>query len=274
MISVLSPFTISRPRYLRRSGWIAPLLSVAALLLLLWWGIQDISGGSFRTEIGFFTASLGSPLMLVFPLVPVCLGALGTCAALSHRFAAQLWPRMDMSRWLRAQLVHGIVVSGTAIFLLILTVYVLTVFLWPQFWGSHIEPDRFGINPQDALQEEQHSFAFSQLLAGGRWVMGVGFSLIVAVQAALYTALAQAIALITAKPLWGLAFPLALYCGETIVMALLGAPSFALMYLWNPSGLLQPPLWHEILVLGLLTLGTLGAWVLVFRRRHELPSLA
>lgn len=266
---------VKRSRRATRHDLITTTLILLVVLgVSLGWGLFSTAHSELRSGIGLFTATLGSPLMLVFPLVCVFVGGRGTAAAVSHRFASQLWPRLPMTRWLRALLIRPATVTGVLFFGITVAVFSVTAFGEAALFPERIEPTGYGLTAETATEAESHAFAFSQFLSFGYWAFGIAFSLVVAVQAALYCSLGQAIMLSTGKPVWGFVGPLALYFVESVIAALFNVPSLALMYLYNPAGLTQPSLLTSIGVLVGLAAITAATWVRVFRRRHRLSSLA
>lgn len=263
-----------RLRPTRRSALATGGIVAASAVIMLGWGELSTAHSELRSGIGLFTATLESPLMLIFPLVCVLVGGRGTAAALSHRFATQLWPRVSMVRWLLQTLCRPALITGGLFFVLTLVVFFLTAYGEAALFPERIEPTGYGLTTETATAAEAHDFAFSQLLGFGYGAFAVGFSLIVAVQAALYCALGLAVMLLTGTTVWGFVAPLALYLVESVVAALFNLPALALMYSYSPAGLTQPPLGLSIgVILGLAAI-TAAAWVRVFLTRHRLVSLA
>ncbi|RLP73349.1 hypothetical protein D9V32_14700 [Mycetocola tolaasinivorans] len=266
-----SVFTITATRF----SWpIAIGVALVSLAIMIFWGLDQGQGSVIYSELGLFTSALGSPLMLILPLVPVLAGALPTATAISRRFVSQLWTRTSMKAWLVRHLLGTAVRVWAVFFVTFLLLYIFAFALWPNIQPEVLSPESYGLSADQVLGYARTSFSFSQMMVFGPGMFGVLFCALLALQCALYCALAQAALLLTGRILLGLTVPVALYFLQSILMALIGQPAFGLMYVFNPSGLVQGPIWQPVLVLLLLLGVTILASARVVRSRHDLASLA
>lgn len=250
------------------------VLVILALLVAPSFYVTAISDGyALFGPADFYTLIVSFGLPLVFPLIAVALYALPFSNELSHRYIAYTRTRTPIRRYLRGKALANITLAFSAFF--------LAAFI-PFLWAFVIEPSVGVIGPWRptiaglseaglaAYPSTVHTF--SQLLTIGPWAYGLGYSLWLGLNGALYASIGFLLLLVIPNRFIALSVPFIGYHIANFVFAVATIPQFSPAMVF-PFNLTQFPLWVPFVPFTALSLLTLALAAYVRRNTSRLDIL-
>jgi hypothetical protein len=249
-------------------------VALLAAAVMIAWSLGPLSGGVFRDHADVLAVAFGSPIVLAFPLI-FLLPAIGLVAApITNRFVTQLWPRRSMrvtlAQW--AARVAGLALVTTSMSFGIVTVFVMV--FSAQMFPEAINSAAYDMTPSQALADLLNRFNFGPFGALGYVAFAIMFILFVSLQSAIYALLALGCAVRWGRPVLAVFVPIALYMGVTVILAILGQPSFAPLYTVAPFGLVRTGEWQPLSGLAVIVAITAAIWAPILSDPRRAEALA
>lgn len=257
-----------RAELVSTSSWLTGLLVVAMLVVPSLYATKISDAYALYGPTDFYTLILeGFALPLIFPLLAVALYVAPFSTQLSNRYLVYTRTRADIGR----TLVSKACANATLAFV----VFFLTGFV-PFVWAYLLEP-AFGLityytdtlNPAASAQD---ATTFSQLLAYGPWVYGLGFSVWLGLNGALYATIGFLLLFFIPNRFLAMSVPFVAVNVVGFVMAVLQVPQFAPGSVM-PFNLIQFPIWVPFVPFTVLAALAAAAAAYVHRNTHRLDVL-
>ncbi len=254
-------------------SWKVTLLLLALLALPSVYATAISDGYALFGPADFFTLIIPFALPLVFPLIAVALYALPFSNELSHRYIVYTRTRSNIRRYLTSKALANIVVAFVAFF--------LAAFI-PFLWAFVVEPSvgvinpyrqtMVGLSPAELEAYPATVNTFSQLLSIGPWAYGLGYSLWLGMNGALYASIGFLLLLVVPNRFVALSIPFIGYHIANFVFAVLTIPQYSPAIVF-PFNLTQFPLWVPFVPFTVLAVLALSLALYVRRRTRELDVL-
>lgn len=260
------------PRIFAVSG--TALTAIFVISVPLIWGTVQIQHSMLSTRLGVFLLYLGSPIVLIVPLIAAWVGNTRLYADLGHRHLASLRVRQPPTVLLRRCLRRSFLTPGIIFFISVLSVAVLAFGLWPSLGDPRIDAQiNFLDSPADATAFDQQLTGFSQLLKFGIPAFSGFYAAWSGFAAGVYGALASGLMLLLNNRILGLLIPMGVFLIQTIVAALTVGPYAALLYSFWPAGLQQAPIVVTMAPTLVLAVAVSILWFAILRFPHYLRSV-
>jgi hypothetical protein len=254
-------------------SWKVGALTTALLVLPSLYGMSASDGYALSGPADLFALILGGALPLVFPLLAAAVYAVPFSNQLSNRFLLYTRPRIDIRRNLAAKALANLVLAFGVFFL---------VAFVPFLWAFFIEPSlglagpyrltTAGLTPSELEAYPSTVHTFSQLLAVGPWAYGVGYSLVLGLNGAIYASLGFLLLFLVPNRFVAIAIPFVGYNILNFGFAVLGIPQFSPAMAF-PFNLIQFPLWVPFVPFMVLTVITVALAAYIHRSTHRLDVL-
>jgi hypothetical protein len=250
------------------SSWLTAVLVAAMLLAPSLYATSISDTFALYGPTDFYTLILeGLALPLIFPLLAAALYVAPFSTQLSNRYLVYTRTRADIRR----TLVSKAGANATLAFV----VFFGTAFV-PFIWAYLLEP-AFGLVTYrtEGLDPEAAALTattFSQLLAYGTWVYGVGFSLWLGLNGALYATIGFFLLFFIANRFVAISVPFVAVIVVGFFMAVLQVPQFAPGSVM-PFNLIQFPIWVPFVPFTVLAALAATAALYVHRNTHRMDVL-
>lgn len=241
-----------------------PLLNLAA----------TIRSFLLRGSLDVYGVAMTSPALLVFPLLCVLLTALPTYQEVGHRYLSMLQTRTPMRDYFASRLLVTASVAFLVFFLFAFLPFIAAFWVWPAIGNPSINLAAYNMTPAQLTVETYTDTTFTQLLRVGPAAFGVGYSLWVAFNGALFSAVGILCLLLLRNRVFALAVPFLLYFGQSLFATLFGMPHSAFMYSVFPFGLTQSSVWLAVTPTLALAVITVACWWRVLQKARFMPGAA
>ncbi|MDR0959615.1 MAG: hypothetical protein LBM23_04545 [Propionibacteriaceae bacterium] len=201
-----------------------------------------------------------SPLGLVLPLVMAVPFTLPWVAWIRNRFATYARLRIGARRMLAASYFGNAIVSFLVFFLIGFIPY-----FWVAFGDVTYHPESWHLLTSEDIKEAEETYStFSQFSAWGSWGYPLMYSLWLAMNAVLYSAVSLSLVILVRNKALAISLPWISYLIAIYTFAVLWLEAYSPTLVW-PFNLTQQPLWHLLVPLTMMVLiaGTLVTTVLV-----------
>jgi hypothetical protein len=250
------------------SSWLTGLLVMAMLVLPVVFGTNISDTYALYGPTDFYTLIMeGLALPLIFPLLAVALYVAPFSTQLSNRYLVYTRTRADIRR----TLVSKACANATLTFV----VFFLTGFM-PFVWAYLLEPAlgliTYNTEALDPAASAQNLTTFSQLLAYGPWAYGLGFSVWLGLNGALYATIGFLLLFFIPNRFVAMSVPFLAVNIVGFVMAVLQVPQFAPGSV-IPFNLIQFPIWVPFVPFAVLAAMAAAAALYVHRNTHRLDVL-
>lgn len=227
-------------------------------------GVADTANTIFRDEGDILVSLLGSPLVLVFPLLVALVGSRSLAADVARRAFVSERCRRSFTALVSAKIISAALCSATVFFLLGLVATLIAAVVWPLMGDPGIDPTVY--HPVVPLEER---FTFADLSGGSVLVFGLLMAFWSAFAAAVYSVLTSASLILVPNRAIALLLPFGAYLGMSVLLSILGRPAVTPMFSVNPSGLQQSS-WLVAASPTLVTAVVAAAlWFYIVRRPSE-----
>jgi hypothetical protein len=250
---------------------VTPVL--ALLVLPSWYATSTSDEYALFGEADFFALIVSFALPLIFPLIAVAIFALPFSSELSHRYILYTRTRTNVSRYLQSKLLTNIAVA--------FVVFFLASFI-PFLWAFVVEPaigvigpfrpTVAGLSPTELEAYPASVYTFSQLLSFGPWAYGLGYSLWLGLNGALYASIGFLLLFVIPNRFIALSIPFIGYHILNFVFAVLGIPQFSPTMVF-PFNLVQFPIWVAFVPFSIMALLAASLAFYVGQRTQRLDVL-
>jgi len=257
-----------------RRWWLIAIAAVALVGVELLFASLSSMSTLYRSDFDVLSLYMASPAILIAPFVASALGASRMFSEVGNRYIVSARMRSRPSRYFGAKIAAAGIVAGLIAAPLPIAGTIVAFAVWPAIGDPNVEPTQYGLTPASALADAAASTTYSQLLLVSPLVYSVLYSLWVAFAAAVFAALTLALLILLRNRAVALVIPLGLYLGETVAAAVLGDPTYGLVYSIFPFGLTQSSILAGASPVLVLALAVVVIWVFIIRRARHLQRLS
>jgi hypothetical protein len=252
-------------------SWKVGVLIAALLVLPSLYGTVISGGYALTGPADFFTLILGGVLPLIFPLLAVAVYAVPFSHQLSNRYLVYTRTRIDIRRNLAAKAMTNLILAFVVFFLVAFVPFLWAFVLEPSL-GVVDEYRQSLFGPDGLPASPSANSTFSQLLTIGPWAYGIGYSLVLGLNGAIYASLGFLLLFLIPNRFVAIALPFVGYNIVTFVLAVLGIPQFSPAMVF-PFNLIQFPMWAPFVPFTVLAVLALALAVYIQRNTHRLDVL-
>jgi hypothetical protein len=219
---------------------VSAALFVAAVILVLtlWSGVTSITSSQVSSFAGLYGQFANGPTRLLLPIAASLLGGWQVAAELHDRWIVSSRTRRSIRAHLANRALVGICASALAFFIVGLAWFVVAEYIAPAAWPNAVDPSGFGPSEAAVQAAVQASDPLARLLSVGHWAFGLAAAAWLAVNGAVFAAVAFVSALLIRRRVVALMIPVALYLGQSIVFQIAGQSQYSfLVTAVYPTGL-------------------------------------
>ncbi len=252
-------------------SWKVGVFVAALLVLPSLFGTVISDGYALSGSADFFTLVMAGVLPLIFPLLAVAVYAVPFSDQLSNRYLVYTRIRIDIRRNLATKALANLILAFIVFFLVAFIPFLWAFFIEPslgvinEYHQSRVSPGVVAVSPSTIN-------TFSQLLAIGPWAYGVGYSLVLGLNGAIYASLGFLLLFLIPNRFVAIAIPFVGYNIFNFVFGVLAIPQFSPAIVF-PFNLTQFPMWVPFVPFTVLIVVALGLAVYVHRNTHRLDVL-
>ncbi len=233
-------------------SWQFFLLVAAVLILPSAYTTAISSDYALFGEADVFTLIMSSGIALVFPLLAVSIYALPFSNELSQRYIFYTRTRSDIGRYIANKLLANAAMAAVFFFFVAFIPFLWAFFVDPAL--GLIGPYRstvVGLSPSEMGDYATTLHTFSQLLSAGPWAYGIGYSLWLALNGALYATIGLLLLFVVPNRFVALSLPFLGYHILNFATAVAGIPQYSPASVF-PFNVVQFPIWVPFMPFGIL----------------------
>jgi len=245
----------------------AVLVAVVILGLTLWSGATSIASSQVSSFAGLYGQFANGPTRLLLPIAASLLGGWQVAAELHDRWIVSSRTRRSIRTHLAHRALSGIGAAALAFFIVGIVWFVVAEYVAPSAWPHAVDPSGFGRSTAEVQTAVQASDPLARFLSSGHWVFGMAAASWLAINGAVFAALAFVSVLLIRRRVIALMVPVALYLGQSVVAQIAGQSQYSfLVTAVYPTGLQHLPIVAASAATVVLAIGAVAAGTVLIAR--------
>ncbi|ASA24742.1 hypothetical protein B9T62_30685 [Paenibacillus donghaensis] len=197
----------------------------------------------FRDSLEYFTFILNGALPITFPIIAVLVYVASFSEEVNNRFLVYTRMRRSIMGTVYIKLTANIILTCLFFFSLTFISFLFAYYIEPHLGIANYDPAGFGLTKDNIAADTYTRYTFTQLLRYGTFTYSILYSLWIAINASLYSAISFFLVLLIRNRFLALSLPYIGYIIAGLTISSMGSYAYRPSYVLFPFDYIQSPIW-------------------------------